>query len=431
VSKLLIPIFLFKIIQLPYPNLFQPNKTVRMKIKTLKDIDVRNKRVLVRVDYNVPQDNNGAITDDARIVETLPTLKYLLDQHAAVILMAHLGRPKGNVVEELRMATIAHRLSELLGQTVECVPHTVGEQAIYASQNLPAGKVLLLENLRFHAEEEKNDSAFAEQLAKHADVYVNDAFGAAHRAHASTEGVAHAVRKNGGVCIAGLLMARELEYLAPLLQNPQRPFVAILGGVKVSDKIGVIHNLLEKVDALLIGGAMSYAFVKAQGFEVGTSYFKEDDAPIAAQLLKEAKAAGKDLRLPQDFLVADRDAADAKVLFVDADSIPADMMGMDIGPKTIAEYSSVIANAKTILWNGPMGRFEVEPFAGGTRAIAEDTAAATSRGATTIIGGGDSAAAVKQMGLKDQMSHVSTGGGASLEFLEGKNLPGIAALDEA
>jgi phosphoglycerate kinase len=402
-----------------------------MKIKTLKDIDVRNKRVLVRVDYNVPQDKNGIITDDARIVETLPTLRYLLEENAAVVLMAHLGRPKGEVVEELRLAVIAQRLGELLGQTVECVPHCVGEEAIHASQNLPAGKVLLLENLRFEPGEEANDAALAEQLAAHGDVYVNDAFGAAHRAHASTEGVAHFIRKRGGACVAGLLMARELEYLGPLLQNPQRPFVAILGGVKVSDKIGVIHNLLEKVDTLLIGGAMSYAFVKAQGYEVGTSYFKEEDAPIAAELMKEARAAGKDLRLPQDFLVADRDAEDAKVLFVDADSIPANMMGMDIGPKTIAEYSGVLADAKTILWNGPMGRFEVEPFAGGTRAVAEDTAAATSRGATTIIGGGDSAAAVKQMGLKDQMSHVSTGGGASLEFLEGKDLPGIAALDTA
>jgi phosphoglycerate kinase len=307
----------------------------------------------------------------------------------------------------------------------------VGEEAIHASQNLPAGKVLLLENLRFEPGEEANDSALAEQLAAHGDVYVNDAFGAAHRAHASTEGVAHFIRKRGGACVTGLLMARELEYLGPLLQNPQRPFVAILGGAKVSDKIGVIENLLEKVETLLIGGAMSYAFVRAQGFEVGTSFSKEEDAPLAAELLKKARAAGKDLRLPQDFLVADRDADDAKVLFVDADSIPVNMMGMDIGPKTIAEYSGVIANAKTILWNGPMGRFEVEAFAGGTRAIAEDTAAATSRGATTIIGGGDSAAAVKQMGLTDRMSHVSTGGGASLEFLEGKNLPGIAALDDA
>lgn len=319
-----------------------------MKIKTIKDIDVNQKRVLVRVDYNVPQNESGAITDDARIVETLPTLQYLLDHNAAVILMAHLGRPKGKVVEELRLKVIADHLSELLHQPVQYATSCVAEDALTASQTLAPGKVLLLENLRFHAEEEANDSAFAEQLAQHAEVYVNDAFGAAHRAHASTEGVAHAIRARGGKCVAGLLMARELEYLAPLLDNPKRPFVAILGGVKVSDKIGVIHNLLEKVDTLLIGGAMSYAFVKAQNYEVGTSYFKEDDAPIAAELLQKARDEGKDLRLPQDFLVADRDALDAKTLYVDADSIPADMMGMDIGPKTIAEYSSVIAGASTL-----------------------------------------------------------------------------------
>ncbi len=400
-----------------------------MHKKTIHDIDVKGKRVLVRVDYNVPLDDAGAITDDARIRETIPTLRYLLDNGAKLVLMAHLGRPKGQVVETLRLAPAARRLHELLGQPVATTSDCVGEAAESAVARLGEGEVLLLENLRFHAEEEKNDANFAAQLAKHGDVYVNDAFGAAHRAHASTDGVAKIIRERGGNCVAGLLMARELDFLNRVLENPERPFVAILGGVKVSDKIGVIRNLLDKVDTLLVGGAMSYAFVKAQNLEVGTSYFKSEDAPIAGELLQIAKDGGKDFRLPKDFLVADRDAEDAQTAVVDFDKIPADKMGMDIGPQTIIEYSKVVEGAKTILWNGPMGRFEVTPFENGTREIAQAMARATANGATTVIGGGDSAAAAKKFGLSDKMTHISTGGGASLEFLEGLELPGVAALD--
>ncbi len=404
-----------------------------MNKKTISDVNLLGKKVLMRVDYNVPMDENGEITDDARIRETLPTLNFLLSQGAAIILMAHFGRPKGQVVESMRLAPVARRLSELLDQNrrqIKTVSDTIGSEAKQAAASLDENDILMLENVRFHSEEEANDANFARELANLADVYVNDAFGAAHRAHASTEGVAHAMREQGKPCVAGLLMARELDFLGRVVTNPQRPFVAILGGVKVSDKIGVIRSLLEKVDTLLIGGAMSYAFESAQGREVGTSYFKSEDAPIAAELLQLARESGKDFRLPKDFIVADRDAEDAQTAVVPAGSIPPDMMGMDIGPETIAEYSRVVESARTVLWNGPMGRFEVTPFAGGTRAIAEAAARATAKGATTVIGGGDSAAAAKQMGLAEQMTHVSTGGGASLEFLEGIELPGVAALDD-
>jgi phosphoglycerate kinase len=401
-----------------------------MNKKTIQDIDVRGQRVLARVDYNVPLNDALQITDDARIRETLPTLRYLLDNGAAVVLMAHLGRPKGKVNEAMRLAPVARRLHELLGQPVATAADCIGGEAEAASQRLGGGEVLLLENLRFHPEEEANDPAFAQQLAKHGEIYVNDAFGAAHRAHASTEGVARVMHQRGQPCVAGLLMARELDFLGKMLEAPARPFVAILGGVKVSDKIGVIRNLLDKVDTLLIGGAMSYAFSKARGHEVGTSYFKVEDAPIAAELLQLARSGGKDFRLPLDFLVADRDAEDAATEVVAADAIPADKMGMDIGPATVENYSAVIENAKTVLWNGPMGRFEVTPFANGTRRVAEAVGRATQNGAVTVIGGGDSAAAVKQMGLAGQMTHISTGGGASLEFLEGQELPGVAALDD-
>lgn len=405
-----------------------------MNKKTISDVDLLGKTVLMRVDYNVPMDEHGHITDDARIRETLPTLNYLMSQGAKIVLMAHFGRPKGQVVENLRLKPIAAYLSNLLGdrgsRQVKTTASSVGSEVRDAVNGLQETEVLLLENLRFHPEEEKNDPEFARQLAELADVYVNDAFGAAHRAHASTEGVARAVREQGKPAVAGLLMARELEHLGPLLQNPQRPFVAILGGVKVSDKIGVIRNLLDKVDTLLVGGAMSYAFEKAQNREVGTSYFKSEDAPIAAELLQLARDKGKDFRLPLDFLVADRDAEDAQTQIVPAGQIPANMMGMDIGPATIANYSQIIEGAKTVLWNGPMGRFEVAAFANGTRSVAQAVGRATQNGARTIIGGGDSAAAVKQMDLDDQMTHVSTGGGASLEFLEGIELPGVAALDD-
>ncbi len=401
-----------------------------MNKKTIKDIDLAGKKVLMRVDYNVPVNDEGEITDDARIRETLPTLQYLFDAGAAVILMAHFGRPKGKVVDSLRLAPVGRHLQDLLKRDVQISTESVGLEAEALAKRLGPGQVLLLENMRFHAEEEANDDAFSQQLANLGDVYVNDAFGAAHRAHASTAGVAAAMKNQGKPRVAGLLMARELEFLGQLLQNPPRPFVAILGGVKVSDKIGVIRNLLPKVDTLLVGGAMAYAFESAQGREVGNSYFKKEDAPIAAELIQLAKDNDYDFRLPQDFLAADRDAEDADVIFVPAGGIPADREGMDIGPATIADYSAVIENAKTILWNGPMGRFEVKPFSNGTFEVAKAVGRATKKGAITIIGGGDSAAAVKQMGLADQMSHVSTGGGASLEFLEGIELPGVAALDE-
>jgi phosphoglycerate kinase len=398
-----------------------------MNKKTIHDIDVAGKKILMRVDYNVPLDeNDGHITDDARIRETLPTLQYLLDKGASIILMAHFGRPKGQVVESMRLTPVVAKLSELLGREVLSASDTVGADAQSKAASLQAGQVLLLENVRFNAEEEKNERAFAEQLAQLGDVYVNDAFGAAHRAHASTEGVARVMSEQGKPAVAGLLMARELDFLSPLLSEPARPFVAIMGGVKVSDKIGVIDNLLPKVDALLIGGAMSYAFVSAKGSGVGTSFFKKEDVPVATEILAQA---GSNFHLAQDFLVADKDAEDAQVEFVAFDSIPEDKMGMDIGPRTIEEYSRIIEGAKTVLWNGPMGRFEVTPFENGTRAIAEAVARATKNGATTVIGGGDSAAAVKKFGLDDDMTHVSTGGGASLEFLEGKPLPGVAALD--
>lgn len=384
----------------------------------------------MRVDYNVPLDENGQITDDARITQTLPTLRYLLENGASVVLMAHFGRPKGKRVDSMSLKPVAARLGELLRQDVRLAGDCVGEETDALVDALKPGQVLLLENLRFHAEEEKNDADFATSLARHGDVYVNDAFGAAHRAHASTEGVTKVFREQGKPCVAGLLMAAELEFLGRLLQEPKRPFVAILGGSKVSDKIDVIQNLLPKVDTLLIGGAMSYAFIKAQGHEIGTSLFRDGDDEVAAAILKLAADKNYDLRLPQDVLVTDRDAEDAQTQAVEANAIPVDLMGMDIGPRTIAEYSAIVEDAKTVLWNGPMGRFEVSPFAQGTRQVAEAVANATQNGALTVIGGGDSAAAVKQFGLVEEMSHVSTGGGASLEFLEGKELPGVAALDD-
>ena len=401
-----------------------------MNKKTIRDIELAGKTVLMRVDYNVPVDENGAITDDARIRETIPTLQYLFDAGAGVVLMAHYGRPKGQVVPTLRMNVISQHLQNLLQRDVQYATDNTGLEATAMVKNVAPGSVLLLENMRFHAGEEANDPELARELAQFGDVYVNDAFGAAHRAHASTEGVARVMKSQGKPCVAGLLMARELDFLGQLLENPKRPFVAILGGVKVSDKIGVIRNLLGQVDTILVGGAMAYAFEAAQGNPVGTSYFKSEDAPIAAELMQLAREKNYDFRLPKDFVVADRDAADATTQVVPAGQIPDDMMGMDIGPQTVADYSAVIENAQTVLWNGPMGRFEVAPFSGGTRSIASALAAATSRGALTIIGGGDSAAAAKQMGLADKMSHVSTGGGASLEFLEGAELPGVAILDD-
>lgn len=388
---------------------------------TVSDLDMGGKRVLVRVDFNVPL-QDGVVTDDGRIRAALPTIEYLRRQGARVILVSHLGRPKGQVVEELRMAPVARRLSELLGSEVKTVPACVGPEVEQAAASLADGEVLLLENVRFYPGETKNDPDFAKQLAAVADAFVNDAFGAAHRAHASTVGVAELLP-----AAAGFLIQRELEFLGRALENPEKPFLAVLGGAKVSDKIGVIRNLLPKVDALAIGGGMAYTFLKAQGHEVGQSLVDEERVELAQELMEEAKQHDVELLLPVDVVVADRFAEDAARKVVDVTEIPADWQGLDIGPKTRKLFAKQIERAQTIVWNGPMGVFEWAPFAEGTEEVAKAMAAS---GGVTIVGGGDSAAAVAQYGLSDKVSHVSTGGGASLEFLEGKELPGIAALQD-
>ncbi|HEV3050629.1 MAG TPA: phosphoglycerate kinase [Longimicrobium sp.] len=400
--------------------------------KTVTDLtseQLRGRRVLVRVDYNVPLDDDGRITDDTRITTTLPTLDALLQQGARVILLAHFGRPKGKPVPEMSLRPVADRLRELLeGRRVEFVADTVGHEARTAIGTMYDGDVLLLENTRFDAGEEKNDSALAEQMAALGDVYVNDAFGAAHRAHASTAGVAVVMRAQGKPAVAGLLMDRELEYLGRALAEPQRPFVAILGGAKISGKIDVIRSLLPKVDRLLIGGAMANTFFKAMGLATGTSLVEDDRLDMAREL---QSTRGDKLVLPVDAVVAEKMEAGQPVQTVEREAIPADRMVLDVGPRTVEEYRRILGEAKTVLWNGPMGVFEVAEFAAGTKGVAEAVAEATDRGATTIIGGGDSAAAVAELGLEARMSHVSTGGGASLEFLEGKELPGVAALEDA
>lgn len=388
---------------------------------TVSDLDMAGKRVLVRVDFNVPL-QDGEVADDSRIRAALPTIEYLRRQGARVILVSHLGRPKGQVVEGLRMAPVARRLGELLGTEVKTVPACVGPEVEAAAARLNDGDVLLLENVRFYPGEEKNDPEFAKQLAAVADAYVNDAFGTAHRAHASTVGVAKLLP-----AAAGFLIQKELEFLGRALENPERPFLAILGGAKVSDKIGVIRNLLPKVDAIAIGGGMAYTFLKAQGLEVGKSIVDEERIELAKELLDEAKEQGVAILLPVDVVVADKFGEDAARQVVDVSEIPADWQGLDIGPKTRKLFAKEIARAKTVVWNGPMGVFEWAPFAEGTEEVAR---AMADSGAVTIVGGGDSAAAVAQYGLTDKMSHVSTGGGASLEFLEGKELPGIAALQD-
>ncbi|HHX41324.1 MAG TPA: phosphoglycerate kinase [Armatimonadetes bacterium] len=392
-----------------------------MNKKTVRDVDVAGKRVLVRVDFNVPQDESGQITDDTRIRAALPTIQYLVDHGARTILVSHLGRPKG-ADDKLRLDPVAARLQELLGRPVQKANDSIGPEVQEQAAKLQDGDVLLLENVRFYKEEEKNDPEFARALASLADLYVNDAFGTAHRAHASTEGVAHLLPG-----VAGFLMEKEIDYLGRVLESPERPFVAILGGAKVKDKIGVIENLLPKVDALLIGGAMAFTFVKAQGGEIGDTLLDEASLGVATEMLAKAKERGVRLELPVDALAADAIDANAQTRVVPAGEIPAGWKAVDIGPESAKRFAEVIRGAKTVVWNGPMGIFEIDPFAGGTREVARAMAASS---ALTVVGGGDSVAALEELGMADQVSHVSTGGGASLEFLEGKVLPGIAALQD-
>ncbi|MGI5851449.1 MAG: phosphoglycerate kinase [Caldicoprobacterales bacterium] len=390
--------------------------------KTIEDINVKGKRVLVRVDFNVPLDNEGNVTDDTRIRAALPTIKYLLDNNAKVILMSHLGRPKGEFKAEFSLRPAAKRLAELLGMDVKMADDVIGNSAKKIVGELEEGQVALLENLRFHNEETKNDPDFAKKLAEFGEVYVNDAFGTAHRAHASTAGVAEHLP-----AAAGYLIKKELEVMGKALSNPERPFIAILGGAKVSDKIGVIENLIEKVDTLIIGGGMAYTFFKARGYEIGDSLLEADKVELAKSLEEKAAAKGVKFLLPVDNVIATEFKADAEHKTVASEEIPEGWQGLDIGPKSREIFGEEIKKAKTVVWNGPMGVFEMPAFAEGTKAIAEYLSQCDG---TTIIGGGDSAAAVEQMGYADRMTHISTGGGASLEFLEGKVLPGVAALDD-
>jgi len=390
-----------------------------MGLRTIRDVDVQGKRVLVRVDFNVPIEN-GKVLDDWRLRATLPTIRYLTERGAKVILLSHLGRPKVKRDEQFSLRPVAQRLSELLGQPVQFADDCVGEVAEQGVARLRAGEVLLLENLRFHAGEEANDEAFAQQLARLGDVFVNDAFGAAHRAHASV----HAITKFLP-SYAGLLMEREVTHLSRLLEAPEKPFVAVLGGAKVSDKIGVIRNLLTKVDALLIGGAMAFTFLKAQGYETGKSLVEADKLDLANALLREGKEKGVELVLPVDVVVAESDAEDAATQVVPATAIPADKAGYDIGPETANLFAERIRTAKTVFWNGPMGRFERTPFKAGTKAVAEALAQCSG---TTVVGGGETAAAAFEFGIAEKVTHVSTGGGAALELLEGRELPGVVAL---
>ena len=390
--------------------------------KSIADIDVQGKKVLVRCDFNVPQDENLKITDETRLIGALPTIKYLHEHNAAVILCSHLGRPKGEFNMKYSLAPVAARLSELLGLEVKMVKDVVGEDAQALTAALKPGEICLLENVRFHKEEEKNDPEFAKKLASFADIYVNDAFGTAHRAHASTAGVADYLP-----AVCGFLIEKEISIMGKALSDPKRPFVAILGGAKVSDKIGVINNLLEKVDTIVIGGAMSYTFIKSLGGEIGTSRCEEDKLDYARKMIAKACENGVRMILPKDNLAAKEFSADAEPVNVESYSIPEDLMGLDIGPKTCEIISSIIRDAGTVVWNGPMGVFEFDAFAGGTLAVAK---AIADSNAISIIGGGDSAAAIEKLGFADKMTHISTGGGASLEFLEGLELPGIACLND-
>ncbi|HUC91737.1 MAG TPA: phosphoglycerate kinase [Paenibacillus sp.] len=392
-----------------------------MNKKSVRDVEVAGKRVFVRVDFNVPLEN-GAITDDTRIRETLPTIKYLIGNGAKVILASHMGRPKGQVVEEMRLTPAAARLSELLGKTVLKADEAIGDAVRAQIANMNAGDVLLLENVRFYAGEEKNDPELAKAFAELADLFVNDAFGAAHRAHASTEGIAHHLP-----AVSGLLMEKELEVLGKALNNPDRPFTAIVGGSKVKDKIDVINKMLEIADNVLIGGGLSYTFLKAQGHEIGKSLVDNEKLDLALGFIEKAKQLGKNFLIPVDVVIADDFSADANTQIVDVDGMLPEWEGIDIGPETRELYADVIKKSKLVVWNGPMGVFEIEPFSHGTRVVAQ--ACAETEG-YTVIGGGDSAAAAEKFRLADRMDHISTGGGASLEFMEGKKLPGVEALND-
>jgi len=389
--------------------------------KTMNDVELKGKRVFVRVDFNVPMEN-GKITDDTRIRAAIPTIKQLVESGAKVILASHLGRPKGEVNEEMRLTEVGKHLSELIGQQVAKLDESIGANVENAVAAMQEGDIVLLENVRFHKGEEKNDDELSKSFAKLADVYVNDAFGAAHRAHASTEGIAKHIP-----AVSGLLMEKELDVLGKALSNPERPFTAIIGGAKVKDKIGVIENLLDKVDHLIIGGGLSFTFTKAQGHSIGKSLLEEDKIELAKSFIEKAKEKGVQLHMPIDAVVANEFSKDAETKVVAIEEIPEDWMGLDIGPKTAEHYAAIIKDSKLIIWNGPMGVFEMDKFANGTKTVAQ--AMATTQG-YTIIGGGDSAAAVEKFEVANEMDHISTGGGASLELMEGKALPGIVALND-
>ena len=394
-----------------------------MDKKTIKDIDVKGKKVFVRVDYNVPFDEHQNITNDTRMVRTLPTINYLLDHGAAVILACHIGRPTEAREPQFSTKHLVKHLGELLKKEVKWASDCVGEEAEKLAADLKPGEVLMLENLRYHKAEKKNDPEFAKQLASLADIAVDDAFGVSHRAHASNAGVPKYIE-----CVAGFLMEKEINYIGKTMENPQRPFVAIIGGAKVSDKIGVISNMIDKVDTIIIGGGMAHTFDAAKGLPIGSSLCEEDKKPLALELLKKAEQKGVKVVLPLDVVIADKFAADANTKTVPVDQIPDGWMALDSGAETSKEYVKALEGAKTVVWNGPMGVFEYDAFANGTLAVAQAVAKATEQGAISIVGGGDSVAALKKTGLTDKISHVSTGGGATLEFLEGKEMPGVAAI---
>jgi phosphoglycerate kinase len=392
---------------------------------TIRDLDLKNKKVIMRVDFNVPL-SNGKVADDTRIQKALPTIQYILEQNASLILISHLGRPKGKVVPEMSLKPVAEYLATLIDKKVEFVNDCIGNFAEEAASNLKAGEVLLLENLRYYKEETDNDLAFSEKLSKLGDVYVNDAFGTAHRAHASTEGITKFFDK----CAAGFLMEKEINYLAKAIESPEKPFVAILGGAKISGKIDVIQNLLPKVDALLIGGGMAFTFFKAKGLEIGNSLLEEDKLELAISILQEVEENNWNLILPTDVVCTDKIENSTKSSVQSINQIPSDMMGVDIGPETLANFAEKLSSAKTIVWNGPMGVFEQKEFANGTFEVAKILADRTENGAVSIVGGGDSVAAINKSGLENKITHISTGGGASLELLSGYELPGLVSLTD-